>query len=69
LSAKVEQGGAITYWGDAVVKSSVRQGGVVVKGIAADVNKALAELGPALEPPVAPTPPVPPVPAIPPASR
>jgi hypothetical protein len=69
LSAKVEQGGAITYWGDVVVKSSVRQGGVVVKGIAADADKALAELGPALEPPVAPTPPVPPVPAIPPASR
>ena len=32
LSANVEQGGNITYWGDPVVKSSVRYGGVVVRG-------------------------------------
>jgi beta-lactamase regulating signal transducer with metallopeptidase domain len=66
LSAEVEQGGVITYWGDAVVESSVRHGGVVGKGTAADVDKPLAELGP--RPPL-PPPPVPPVPAIQPIAR
>lgn len=61
LSATVEQGGVITYWGDAVVKSSVRHRGLVTRGTAADADKPLAELG--LQPP-APPPPVPPVPAI-----
>jgi hypothetical protein len=45
LSAKVEQGGNVTYWGDPVVKSSVRFGGVVVKGTATDVDRPLADLG------------------------
>lgn len=64
LSAKVEQGGNITYWGDAVVKSSVQHGGVVVRGTAADADKLLAELMvPMFIEPVAPTPPVPVVPA------
>ena len=70
LSAKVEQGGNITYWGDAVVKSSVRGGGVVVRGTAADADKSLAELlGPEFVEPLAPIPPVPPVPAIQPTRR
>jgi beta-lactamase regulating signal transducer with metallopeptidase domain len=70
LSADVEQGGNITYWGDAIVESSVRYGGVVVKGAAADADRLLAELtGPAFVEPHAPIPPVPPVPAIPPTSR
>jgi beta-lactamase regulating signal transducer with metallopeptidase domain len=69
LSAKIEQGGAITYWGDAIVKSSVRHGGVVAKGTATDADKSLAELGVGLAPPVPPTPPVPLVPAIQPISR
>jgi hypothetical protein len=65
LSANVEQGGNITYWGDAVVKSSVRHGGVVVRGMAADADKLLAELtGPAFVEPLAPIPPVPAVPPI-----
>ena len=70
LSANVEQGGNITYWGDAVVKSSVRYGGVVVRGTAADADKLLAELmGPEFVEPIAPIPPVPPVSRIQPTSR
>lgn len=62
LSAGVEQGGNITYWGDAVVESSVRFGGVVVRGAATDEDKLLAELmGPVFAEPLAPIPPVPPV--------
>lgn len=64
MSAEVEQGGIITYWGDAVLKSSVRHGGVVAKGTAADADKSLAELGPQIVPPIPPIPPVPPIPAI-----
>lgn len=63
LSATVEQGGIITYWGDAVVKSSVRHGGVVAKGAAADAEKPLAELGPQ---PIPSLPAIPALPAIPP---
>ena len=69
LSAKVEQGGNVTYWGDPVVKSSVRFGGVVVKGTATDVDRPLADLGVEGPPPVPPIPPVPAVPAIQPISR
>ena len=75
LSATVEQGGIITYWGDAVVKSSVPNHGVVTKGTAADADKPLAELGPRPPqppPPVLPVPavsPVPPVPEIQPIRR
>jgi hypothetical protein len=66
MSAEVEQGGNVTYWGDAVVESSIRGGGVVERGTAANADKLLAELiGPqfveapapiALLPPVAPLP-------------
>ncbi|HEU4688821.1 MAG TPA: M56 family metallopeptidase [Vicinamibacterales bacterium] len=70
LSADVEQGGNVTYWGEAVVRSSVRSGGVVERGSAADLDKSLAELmGPKLAEPVAPIPPVPPVPVVQPADR
>jgi beta-lactamase regulating signal transducer with metallopeptidase domain len=69
LSAKVEQGGNVTYWGDPVVKSSVRFGGVVVKGTAIDVDQPLADLGIEGPPPVPPIPSVPAVPAIQPISR
>ena len=70
LSAEVEQGGNITYWGDAVVTSSVRHGGVVVRGAAADADKELAELmGPQFVEPTAPIPPVPPVSRTQPTSR
>jgi beta-lactamase regulating signal transducer with metallopeptidase domain len=65
LSATIEQGGVITYWGDAVVKSAVRHGGVVARGAASDADKSLVELGPELLPPI---PPVPPVPAVQPIS-
>jgi hypothetical protein len=66
MSATVEQGGVITYWGDAVVKSSTRHGGVVLRGAAADAGKSLAELSPELAPPLPPIPPLPPVQPIPP---
>jgi beta-lactamase regulating signal transducer with metallopeptidase domain len=69
LSAEVEQGGNVTYWGDPVVKSSVQFGGVVVKGIATDIDRPLADLGIKDPPPVPPIPPVPAVPAIQPISR
>jgi len=69
LSAKVEQGGNVTYWGDPVVKSSVRFGGVVVKGTATDVDRPLVDLGIEGPPPAPPIPPVPAVPAIQPISR
>lgn len=69
LSANVEHGGNVTYWGDPVVKSSVRFGGVVVKGTATDVDRPLVDLGIEGPPPVPPIPPVPAVPAIQPISR
>ena len=69
LSARIEQGGVITYWGDAVVDSSVRHGGAVVKGIAADADKLLAEMGPQVSPPPPLLPPAPPIPAIQPISH
>jgi hypothetical protein len=66
LSARVEQGGAVTYWGDPVVESSIQYGGVVVLGWPEDADRPLAELGAArMPPPVPPVPPVQPVPAIP----
>jgi len=65
LRAKVEQGGNITYWGDAVVESSVLYGGVVEEGTAADADRSLADLiGPKYVEPPAPIPPVPPVPRV-----
>ena len=60
LTAAVTSGGAITYWGDARVKRSVRDGGVVQRGTPGDATKPLPEMGsdlPAI-------PPIPPVPAI-----
>ena len=70
LSADVEQGGNITWWGDAVVESSIRYGGVVERGTAAEADKPLAELmGPKFAEPVAPIPPVPPAPEIQPPGR
>ncbi|NJO13118.1 MAG: hypothetical protein HC872_06265 [Gammaproteobacteria bacterium] len=65
LLADVEQGGNITYWGNAAVKSSVRRGGVVVQGAASDADKLLADLtGPTVIAPLAPVPDVPPIPPI-----
>lgn len=57
LSARVVNGGQITYWGDARVESSVRNGGAINKGTAAEADKPLSELSP----PLAPPPPVPPL--------
>lgn len=48
LVAHIAQGGGITYWGNPQVTSSVEQGGVVVKGAAADADRPLPQLGPSL---------------------
>ncbi|HKY92105.1 MAG TPA: M56 family metallopeptidase, partial [Nevskiaceae bacterium] len=65
LMATVEQGGNVTYWGEPLVHESIRFGGVVQQGAAADLTRSLADLDPALAPPP-PVPPVPPVAAVPP---
>lgn len=44
LLARVNQGGVITYWGDAEVKSSVQHGGDVHLGEAHERNLPLSEL-------------------------
>jgi beta-lactamase regulating signal transducer with metallopeptidase domain len=46
LSARIEQGGNVTYWGDIVVTSSIEFGGVVVEGDVADADKPLAAMDP-----------------------
>ena len=58
LDARVEQGGAITYWGRPAVTRSVRQGGVVQRGADGDLGKPLSGFGAGL-PPIPPVPPVP----------
>lgn len=58
LDARVEQGGAITYWGRPAVSRSVRRGGVIQRGADKDLDRPLSDLGPA------PSPPVPPVPSL-----
>ena len=49
LLAMVTQGGAITYWGNGQVKSSIEHGGVVNKGTARELNLPLAEIGQAVQ--------------------
>jgi hypothetical protein len=44
LSARVTQGGVITYWGDPQVRSSVEHGGDVHKGDAGEINLPLSEV-------------------------
>jgi hypothetical protein len=60
LAATVISGGAITYWGNARVEQSVRDGGFVARGTPADAGKPLSELSPPLLaiPPIAPVPPI-----------
>jgi hypothetical protein len=64
MFAKVANGGNITYWGGARVKSSIKGGGVVTRGTAAEADKPLSELSPSI-PLMVPV--VPALPAIPPA--
>jgi hypothetical protein len=45
LSARVTQGGVITYWGDGQVGQSTEHGGVVQKGSATEINLPLSEIG------------------------
>lgn len=59
MAARVEDGGNITYWGDARVTQSIDHGGVVQRGSPEDADKPLSELGGALVP-------APPIPARPP---
>lgn len=60
LIAKVEQGGAVSYWGNPKVKSSVHHGGAVVRGRPGDADRPLEEIGAAARMPVPPLPPLPP---------
>ncbi|HEU4886552.1 MAG TPA: DUF2807 domain-containing protein, partial [Thermoanaerobaculia bacterium] len=63
LAATIVSGGRITYWGDARVTRSVRDGGVVTRGAREDADKPLSEWNPPLQvvPPVPPVPPIPPL--------
>jgi hypothetical protein len=45
LLATVTQGGAIIYWGDPQVRSSIQHGGVVQEGTADDIDAPLSEIG------------------------
>jgi hypothetical protein len=58
MDASVSDGGMIAYWGDPAVRSSVRRGGGVVRGAAADLRRSLAQF----DPPLPPLPAVPPLP-------
>jgi Putative auto-transporter adhesin, head GIN domain len=60
LVAHVEQGGNITYWGDARVTQSIEHGGVIVRGSPSDADEPILETDQA----IAPAPPVPPTPTI-----
>jgi hypothetical protein len=58
LSARVYQGGVITYWGNARVDSSIQHGGVVNRGSREELNVPLADVGPAFLEPVPPINPI-----------
>lgn len=45
LAARVTQGGVITYWGDAQVRSSTEHGGVVQRGGEEEIDLPLSEIG------------------------
>jgi Putative auto-transporter adhesin, head GIN domain len=59
MFASVVDGGIITYWGDARIRKSIKGGGVVTRGTAAEAGQPLSESSP-------PLPSVPPIPALPP---
>ncbi|HYD14545.1 MAG TPA: DUF2807 domain-containing protein [Allosphingosinicella sp.] len=64
LAASISNGGLITYWGEAAsVSSTVRHGGAVVRGKAADLRRPVEAFDPTLQTPHAP-PAVPAVPAL-----
>lgn len=52
LIAKVTQGGVVTYWGNAQVKSLIERGGVVDQGTPEELNLPLSELGPSVVSPI-----------------
>jgi len=58
LDARVEQGGAITYWGSPALSRSIRQGGVVGRGADRDLDRPMFDHG-AGPPPIPPVPPLP----------
>jgi len=62
LKAGVESGGVVMYWGDPRVRKSIRGGGIVAKGTAAEDKMPLSEWCPEALPPIPPVPPVPPMP-------
>ena len=62
LVARVEDGGNITYWGDARVTQSIEHGGVVTRGDEVDADKPFSKLDLSRAS-------APPVPALPPTAR
>lgn len=62
MEVAISDGGLVTYWGDARVRSAIDGGGMVRRGAEADAARPFAELGPRPLPLLAP----PPVPAVPP---
>jgi hypothetical protein len=62
LAARVEDGGNITYWGDARVTRSIAHGGVVTRGDPSDADRPFSELGVSMAPPPA-------APVVPPSER
>jgi hypothetical protein len=64
LAASISNGGQITYWGEgASVSSTVRDGGVVVRGKATDLDRPVEAFDPTLQTPL-PPPAIPAVPAL-----
>lgn len=57
MFASVVDGGVITYWGDARVSKSIKGGGVVTRGTAAEASQSVSEVSPPL-PSVPPVPPL-----------
>jgi hypothetical protein len=52
LIATVFQGGAVIYWGNAMVRRSIDHGGVVERGLAEELHVPLSDVGPAVVPPI-----------------
>ena len=60
MAVSVTDGGNVTYWGDASVRSSVRRGGAVVRGTAAELTEPVVlEPRPPAPPRLVPPPPTP----------
>ena len=52
LTARVSNGGVVTWWGDAKVRQSVQHGGVIQKGEPDEMNLPLSDVGSSFPPPL-----------------